>query len=123
MGYRESRSVNHPHHGCEVGAVPNPLSARPPPRALAPASDPTAKLRHWSCWPMRASASRGPAAVDVAHMRWNLVISDGEPAAGQFLAECRTGAGGAGGHDPWWDVAPSSTCSATTPDGRCGARP
>jgi aminoglycoside phosphotransferase (APT) family kinase protein len=49
------------------------------------------------------SASWGPPAVDVAHMRANLAMSFGIEATDGFLAAYRTVAGPYA-HDPYWDL-------------------
>jgi aminoglycoside phosphotransferase (APT) family kinase protein len=49
------------------------------------------------------TASWGPPAVDVAHMRANLAMSFGIEAADEFLAACRAVAGSYA-HDPRWDL-------------------
>ena len=49
------------------------------------------------------SASWGPPAVDVAHMRANLSMSFGVEAADEFLEDYRVVAG-AYAHDPYWDL-------------------
>jgi aminoglycoside phosphotransferase (APT) family kinase protein len=49
------------------------------------------------------TASMGPPAVDVAHMRANLAMSFGVEAADEFLAACRAVAP-AYAHDPYWDL-------------------
>jgi aminoglycoside phosphotransferase (APT) family kinase protein len=49
-------------------------------------------------------ACRGPAAVDVAHTRCNLALTDGIEAADRFLAEYRR-ADPSYAHHPWWDAA------------------
>jgi aminoglycoside phosphotransferase (APT) family kinase protein len=51
-----------------------------------------------------ASASWGPPAVDVAHMRLNLAVSFGLDAADEFLDAYRAVQGGSYRHDPRWDV-------------------
>jgi aminoglycoside phosphotransferase (APT) family kinase protein len=50
------------------------------------------------------TASWGPPAVDVAHMRANLAMSFGLDAADEFLSAYLGEAGAAYVHDPFWDV-------------------
>jgi aminoglycoside phosphotransferase (APT) family kinase protein len=50
------------------------------------------------------SASLGPAAVDLAHMRVNLAMSFGLEAADAFFAKYRTATGGSFTLDPYWDL-------------------
>ena len=50
------------------------------------------------------SASFGPAAVDLAHMRVNLAMSFDLEAADAFLAEYRAATGGSFTLDPDWDL-------------------
>jgi aminoglycoside phosphotransferase (APT) family kinase protein len=50
------------------------------------------------------SASFGPAAVDLAHMRVNLAMSFGVKAADTFLAEYGAAIGGSFTLDPYWDL-------------------
>ena len=49
------------------------------------------------------TASMGPPAVDVSHMRANLVMAFGIEAADEFLAAFRAVAPGYA-HDPYWDL-------------------
>lgn len=46
------------------------------------------------------SASHGPLAADLGHMRWNLAVSYGLDVADAFLARCD-----AGPDQPYWDLA------------------
>ncbi len=48
-------------------------------------------------------ASRGPPAVDVGHMRWNLAADFGEEAADGFLRWHRA-TDPRSPHDPYWDL-------------------
>jgi aminoglycoside phosphotransferase (APT) family kinase protein len=48
--------------------------------------------------------SWGPAAVDLAHLRWNLAVDFGHLLAEQLVAALRAVTGGAVDHDPYWDV-------------------
>jgi aminoglycoside phosphotransferase (APT) family kinase protein len=49
-------------------------------------------------------ASYGPRELDLAHMRWNLVVDHGQQAADHFLA-CYQAATGASLRDqPYWDL-------------------
>ena len=50
------------------------------------------------------SASRGSAAVDTAHMRWNLALTYGLDAADEFLRRHRSLAGDAFADQRHWDV-------------------
>lgn len=50
-----------------------------------------------------STASYGPIAVDIAHMRWNLVVRYGIAAADRFLAAFDQVRGGYE-HDPYWDL-------------------
>ena len=50
------------------------------------------------------TASRGPAGVDLGHMRWNLVLSHGEQVAGEFLRKYCALHGERFDHDPYWDL-------------------
>lgn len=50
------------------------------------------------------AASVGPAAVDLAHMRWNLAVGYGLDAADEFLARHREITGVTVEHVPYWDV-------------------
>jgi len=49
-------------------------------------------------------ASWGPAAFDVAHMRWNLVADHGQRRADRFLAQYRATTGRALTDQPYWDL-------------------
>jgi aminoglycoside phosphotransferase (APT) family kinase protein len=49
-------------------------------------------------------ASWGPPELDVAHMRWNLVVDHGQEVADQFLACYRAVTGRALEHQPYWDL-------------------
>jgi aminoglycoside phosphotransferase (APT) family kinase protein len=49
------------------------------------------------------SASYGPVAIDVAHMRWNLAVRYGAPVADRFLDAFDQVSGGYE-HDPHWDL-------------------
>ena len=49
------------------------------------------------------TASRGPAGVDLGHMRWNLVLEAGEPVADAFLERYRA-LGGSIERQPYWDL-------------------
>jgi aminoglycoside phosphotransferase (APT) family kinase protein len=49
-------------------------------------------------------ASRGPASIDLAHMRWNLVVGYGPAAADRFLAAYLDHIGGGFAHHPYWDL-------------------
>ena len=49
-------------------------------------------------------ASWGPPALDLGHMRWNLVADHGQAAADRFLACYRAAAGAAPGDQPYWDL-------------------
>ena len=49
------------------------------------------------------SASFGPLAIDVGHMRWNLAAAHGRPVADAFLDACRE-LGIAPGYSPEWDI-------------------
>lgn len=48
-------------------------------------------------------ASRGPAAVDTAHMRWNLALTYGLDAADEFLRVHQSLAGAFEGQS-YWDL-------------------
>lgn len=48
--------------------------------------------------------SYGPAAVDLAHLRWNIALDFGVAGADQVLAAHRSVRGGAADHHPYWDV-------------------
>ena len=50
------------------------------------------------------SGCRGPAAVDTAHMRWNLAITYGPDAADEFLRLHRAQTGRAFADQRYWDV-------------------
>jgi aminoglycoside phosphotransferase (APT) family kinase protein len=50
------------------------------------------------------TASRGPAGVDIGHMRWNLALDHGEQAAEAFLGCCRAIRDGSDEHQPYWDL-------------------
>jgi aminoglycoside phosphotransferase (APT) family kinase protein len=50
------------------------------------------------------SASWGPAAVDVGHMRWNLALTYGLDAADTFLTVHRSLSPDASDDQPYWDV-------------------
>lgn len=50
-----------------------------------------------------STASYGPIAVDIAHMRWNLVVDYGIEAADRFLSAFDQVRGGYL-HDPYWDL-------------------
>jgi aminoglycoside phosphotransferase (APT) family kinase protein len=50
-----------------------------------------------------SGASHGPAAVDVAHMRWNLALRYGVAVADQFLRAFDQVCGGYR-HNPYWDL-------------------
>jgi aminoglycoside phosphotransferase (APT) family kinase protein len=50
------------------------------------------------------AASTGPAGVDLGHMRWNLVVTMGPEAAGDFLARYRERSGESLPHQAYWDV-------------------
>jgi aminoglycoside phosphotransferase (APT) family kinase protein len=50
-----------------------------------------------------SGASHGPAAVDVAHMRWNLALRYGVERADHFVHAFDQVSGGYQ-HDPYWDV-------------------
>ncbi|MEW2355163.1 aminoglycoside phosphotransferase family protein [Spirillospora sp. NPDC029432] len=50
-----------------------------------------------------SDASYGPVAVDIAHMRLNLALRYGPPAAERFVAAFDQVSGGYR-HDPYWDV-------------------
>lgn len=64
-------------------------------------------------------ASRGPAAVDTAHMRWNLAITYGPDAAEEFLRRHQSLVGTLD-NQPYWTSSRSSTSSETStpPSGR-----
>jgi aminoglycoside phosphotransferase (APT) family kinase protein len=49
-------------------------------------------------------ASRGPAALDLGHMRWNLVADYDQRVADQFLAFYQAITGRAVSHHPYWDL-------------------
>ncbi|MFJ5226596.1 phosphotransferase family protein [Streptomyces sp. NPDC088400] len=49
-------------------------------------------------------ASQGPASIDIAHMRWNLVVGYGKEAADEFLAAYTKNAPGRFSHHPYWDL-------------------
>lgn len=49
-------------------------------------------------------ASWGPPALDLGHMRWNLVADHGQPAADRFLACYRATIGTAFDDQPYWDL-------------------
>ncbi len=49
-------------------------------------------------------ASWGPPALDLGHMRWNLVADHGQPVADRFLAAYRACAGRAPADQPYWDL-------------------
>jgi aminoglycoside phosphotransferase (APT) family kinase protein len=49
-------------------------------------------------------ASWGPPALDLGHMRWNLVADHGQAAADRFLAWYRAATGTARGDQPYWDL-------------------
>jgi aminoglycoside phosphotransferase (APT) family kinase protein len=49
------------------------------------------------------TASRGPAGVDLGHMRWNLALDHGEPSAEEFRKRTRA-SGGDDAHHPYWDL-------------------
>jgi aminoglycoside phosphotransferase (APT) family kinase protein len=51
-----------------------------------------------------STASRGPAGVDLGHMRWNLVLSHGERIADEFLGCYRAVAGDRDDRQPYWDL-------------------
>jgi aminoglycoside phosphotransferase (APT) family kinase protein len=49
-------------------------------------------------------ASWGPPALDLGHMRWNLVADYGQDVADRFLACYRTATGATPGDQPYWDL-------------------
>ena len=49
-------------------------------------------------------ASWGPPALDLGHMRWNLVADHGQRVADRFLASYRATTGTAGDDQPYWDL-------------------
>lgn len=49
-------------------------------------------------------ASWGPPELDVGHMRWNLVIDQGQQVADQFLASYRAVSGNALHDQAYWDL-------------------
>ncbi|MFJ5804436.1 phosphotransferase family protein [Streptomyces decoyicus] len=49
-------------------------------------------------------ASYGPVSIDLAHMRWNLVLSHGRTTAGSFLDDYLDLTGGGFEHHPYWDL-------------------
>jgi aminoglycoside phosphotransferase (APT) family kinase protein len=49
-------------------------------------------------------ASWGPPALDLAHMRWNLVADYGQQVADRFLAYYRATTGQALNDQPYWDL-------------------
>jgi aminoglycoside phosphotransferase (APT) family kinase protein len=49
-------------------------------------------------------ASWGPPALDLGHMRWNLVADHGQVVADRFLACYRVAAGATSGDQPYWDL-------------------
>ncbi len=49
-------------------------------------------------------ASLGPPALDVGHMRWNLVADHGQAVADEFLACYRATTGTMFGDQPYWDL-------------------
>jgi hypothetical protein len=51
-----------------------------------------------------ASASWGPAAVDSAHMRWNLAVTYGLDAADEFLRRHLSLSSQASDDQPYWDL-------------------
>jgi aminoglycoside phosphotransferase (APT) family kinase protein len=62
----------------------------------------------WTCGRLTgiidwSNTSSGPAAVDIAHMRWNLALSYGIPVADRFLSAFDQVSGGYR-HDPYWDL-------------------
>lgn len=62
----------------------------------------------WSCGRLTgvidwSTASYGPIAIDIAHMRWNLVVRYGIAAADRFLSAFDQVRGGYY-HDPYWDL-------------------
>jgi aminoglycoside phosphotransferase (APT) family kinase protein len=50
------------------------------------------------------SGSRGPAAVDIGHMRWNLALTHGVNVADEFLALYRAASPADGGDQRYWDL-------------------
>ena len=50
------------------------------------------------------TASVGSARVDLGHMRWNLVVSYGEPVADQYLACYRELSDSTVPAEPYWDL-------------------
>jgi aminoglycoside phosphotransferase (APT) family kinase protein len=50
-----------------------------------------------------STASYGPIGIDIAHMRWNLALRYGVPAADRFLASFEQVHGGYD-HHPYWDL-------------------
>jgi aminoglycoside phosphotransferase (APT) family kinase protein len=48
--------------------------------------------------------SHGPAAVDLAHLRWNVALDFGVRGADQALAAHRAVTGGAADHHAYWDI-------------------
>lgn len=49
-------------------------------------------------------ASWGPLALDLGHMRWNLVADHGQRVADRFLASYQAVTGRLLGHQPYWDL-------------------
>lgn len=49
-------------------------------------------------------ASWGPPALDLGHMRWNLVVDHGQSAADKFLAFYRAATGTGAGDQAYWDL-------------------
>ncbi len=49
-------------------------------------------------------ASWGPASLDVAHLRWNLVADHGQRVADRFLACYKATTGAELRHQPYWDL-------------------
>jgi aminoglycoside phosphotransferase (APT) family kinase protein len=66
-------------------------------RARGPAARRVSGIVDWT------SASLGPPAIDVGHMRWNLAAALGRPVADAFLDACRE-LGIAPGYSPEWDI-------------------
>jgi len=63
----------------------------------------------WARWRLTGvvdwtQASWGPPALDVGHMRWNLVVDHGQAVADRFLASYRATIGAAFDDQPYWDL-------------------
>jgi aminoglycoside phosphotransferase (APT) family kinase protein len=49
-------------------------------------------------------ASLGPPALDLGHMRWNLLLDHGQAVADRFLAGYQAATGRAVDDQPYWDL-------------------